>query len=300
VVAWWLDPAAVLSRLADLHPGWAVAALLVSVIQVVGSAWRWRYIAGRLGQEFPLGWAVGEYYRATLLNQVLPGGVAGDVSRAWRHAGPGGGGGKAVSAVVLDRLSGQAVMTVVAALSGLALVRVAPGSGMVGAGVVGATLLLLVLAGPLLIRGLLRLPPVARVAADARVALLGPALPVQLSTSLAVVASYLIVFVMAARSVGVETPLPTLLPLVAPVLVTMLLPVTVAGWGLREGAAAALWHSVGLTPADGVAVSVAYGGLVLVSSLPGLLLLGVSPRPPSAAPGRAAPPENLAIDLSPD
>jgi hypothetical protein len=119
------------------------------------------------------------------------------------------------------------------------------------------------------------------VAADARVALLGPALPVQLSASLAIVASYLAVFVMAARSVGVDTPLTILLPLVAPVLVTMLLPVTVAGWGLREGAAAALWHSVGLTPADGVAVSVAYGVLVLVSSLPGALFLGVSPRGPA-------------------
>jgi hypothetical protein len=188
-----------------------------------------------------------------------------------------------VSAVVLDRLSGQAVMTVVAAASGVALMGMAPGSGLVGLGVVGGTLLLLVLAGPLLIRGLLRLPPVARVAADARVALLGPALPVQLSTSLGIVFSYLVVFVMAARSVGVDTPLTTLLPLVAPVLVTMLLPVTVAGWGLREGAAAALWHSVGLTPADGVAVSVAYGVLVLVSSLPGALLLGVSPRAPSAS-----------------
>jgi uncharacterized membrane protein YbhN (UPF0104 family) len=299
-VAGWLDPGVVFGRLGDLDPGWVLAALVVSVGQVVGSAWRWRYTAGRLGQEFPLSWAVAEYYRATLLNQVLPGGVAGDVSRAWRHAGPGGGGGAAVSAVVLDRLSGQAVMTGVAAMSGLALLATVPGSGVAGLGVVAATLLLLFLAGPLLIRGLLRLPPVARVAADARVALLGSALPAQLATSLGVVASYLAVFVMAARSVGVDTPLPTLLPLVAPVLVTMLLPVTVAGWGLREGAAAALWHSVGLTPADGVAVSVAYGLLVLVSSLPGLLFLGVGPRRPSDAGGRAPSLRRIPTDPSPD
>ena len=55
----------------------------------------------------------------------------------------------------------------------------------------------------------------------------------------------------------------------------MLIPVTVAGWGLREGAAAVLWGAVGLAAADGVVVSVAYGLLVLIGSLPGALFLMV-------------------------
>ena len=79
-----------------------------------------------------------------------------------------------------------------------------------------------------------------------------------------------------------DTPLPVLLPLVAPVLMSMLIPVTVAGWGLREGAAAVLWGAVGLTAADGVLVSVAYGLLVLIGSLPGALFLmrpGTTTRP---------------------
>ena len=287
-VAVWLDVGAVARRLTELDPAWVGAALVVSVAQVVLSAWRWRYTAGRLGQELPLGRAVGEYYRATLLNQLLPGGVVGDVSRAWRHAGPGGGGGRAVSAVVLDRLSGQAVMCAVAGVSGLALLRAIPGGGVVGWGIAAAALTALVLAGPLLIRGLLRLPPLARLASDAEEALLGSALPVQLSASLLVVASYLGVFVMGARGVGVDTPALTLLVLAGPVLVTMLLPVTVAGWGLREGAAAALWHAVGLTPADGVAISIAYGLLVLVSSAPGILFLGVSPAEVASGAGSPA------------
>ncbi len=289
-VASWMDVGAVLSRLGQLHPGWVMAALVVSSGQVVLSAWRWRYTAGRLDQDIPLGRAVGEYYRSTLLNQLLPGGVVGDVSRAWRHAGPGGGGGHAVSAVILDRLSGQAVMTGVAVLSGLILLWGEPRGG-AGWSVVGGALSLIVLAGPFLSRRLLRFPPLARIASDARRALLGSALPTQLATSLAVVGSYLAVFVMAARAVGVGTPLTALLPLVAPVLVTMLLPVTVAGWGLREGAAAALWHAVGLTAADGVAISVAYGLLVLVSSLPGLLFLGFTPPGPGNA-GREAETES--------
>ena len=98
-----------------------------------------------------------------------------------------------------------------------------------------------------------------------------------------------------------------LVPLVAPVLMAMLIPITVAGWGVREGAAAALWGLVGLTPEDGVAISVAYGLLVLVSSAPGVPILtriliegpGRRGRPvptgsdgrEAAAPGRGSRPD---------
>lgn len=296
VLAAVLDPGAVLGRLSSLRPGWAVGALALSVLQVAGSAWRWRFTAARLGIHLPLGRAVEEYYLATFLNQVLPGGVLGDVSRAWRHARetapatgearagdagtregpvPGTPHLRAVNAVVLERLSGQGVMTGVAVVS--VLVLALPGGdrlpGLSGWWALAALVVVAVLAA-LVTRRLVRVPALRRVVWDARAALLqGRALPVQLATSLAIVASYLAIFLMGARAVGVETPVPVLLPLAAPVLVTMLLPVTVAGWGVRETAAAALWGLVGLTAADGVAVSVVYGLLVLISSLPGAAIL---------------------------
>jgi hypothetical protein len=114
--------------------------------------------------------------------------------------------------------------------------------------------------------------------ADARKVLLAKdAAAVQWLSAALAAASYVAVFLVAARAVGVETPMLRLLPLVAPVLMTMLIPVSVAGWGIREAAAAGLWGLVGLTPADGAAISVAYGLLVLVSSLPGVLALTLPP-----------------------
>ena len=53
----------------------------------------------------------------------------------------------------------------------------------------------------------------------------------------------------------------------------MLLPVTVSGWGLREGAAAALFPLAGLTAAEGLAASVAFGVVLLVIALPGIAFL---------------------------
>jgi len=266
VLAVVLDLREVVERISHLRPGWVVAALGVTVLQVMASGWRWRFTASRLAVDLPLRRAVSEYYLATFLNQVLPGGVLGDVSRAWRHARSEDTVLPSVHAVILERLSGLIVMASVAVVSGLFLVRTVSLAAVILIGViVGAAYA---------VRRVTHFPAAEQFTKDARTALLeGPALPIQLVTSGLVVASYLLVFLMAARSVGVDTSATLLLMLAGPVLMTMLVPVTVAGWGLREGAAAALWSVLGMTPLDGVAISVAYGLLVLISSLPGAVVV---------------------------
>ena len=112
---------------------------------------------------------------------------------------------------------------------------------------------------------------------DLRKALLEwPAVGVQLVSSAGVVASYLAVFSLLALGAGywsdphmalVLTSLCSLLLLV------MAIPVTVAGWGVREGAAALLWPMAGMPAEQGVALSVGYGLAVLLSSLPGVLFV---------------------------
>jgi hypothetical protein len=66
------------------------------------------------------------------------------------------------------------------------------------------------------------------------------------------------------------------------VLVAMALPLSLAGWGIREGAAAGIWMLAGLPVAQGVAVSLLYGVVVLVSALPGAFLLLASRSAPEA------------------
>ena len=287
-LAWWLDLGTVVSRLAQMRPGWVLLAVAISVVQVAVLAWRWRFTAGCLGVDLSYTATWREYYLSIFLNQVLPGGVVGDVSRAWRQARaqtrlqePGG---PAMRAVIFERLSAQAVMTTVAVVSLLALpVTVNRGSRLVLFGA-GAVAVLIVITTVVWMRRQSSAQSLAgRVLADLDAAhLSGPVFAAQLGSAAIVVGTYLATYVTAARAVGVDTPLPVLLPLVAPVLMTMLIPVTVAGWGLREGAAAVLWGAVGLTAADGVLVSVAYGLLVLIGSLPGALFLmnpGTTTRP---------------------
>ena len=279
-LVWFLDAGEVVSRLGQMRAGWVWLAVALSVLQFAVSAWRWRFTAGRLGIHLPFVEALREYYLSAFLNQILPGGVLGDLSRAWRHARAQAhaqaAAGPAVRAVVLERASGQVVMTAVAVVSFLSLpIALDTGSRLA---LLGGTIALAVAVRSLFIRVRSSRPSlkslVGRIWHDTYAALLSAdALPRQIASSVVVVGSYVATYLVAARAVGVDTPLFTLLPLVAPVLVTMLVPMTVAGWGIREGSAAVLWGAVGLTVVDGVAISVAYGLLVLLCSVPGGFIL---------------------------
>lgn len=304
-----IDVGALVERVRGIHASWVGAALALAVVQVITSAWRWRWTVQRLGLDLPLGAAVREYYLATFLNQVLPGGVLGDISRAWRHARHGSAA-RAIHGVIIERASGQAAMLAVAFASVVLLVpRTGPRIALLLGGL-GAFALLAAARRRILNRAAEEpaqpaqpasaqpdsAQPASAEGADpafidslTRALLAGAALRVQLLASVAVVSTYLATGVVAGRALSLPVPSFTLAALTAVLLLSMLLPVTIAGWGLRESAAAALWSMVGLAPADGVALSVTYGLFVLLGSLPGALALLVRRSPPGRPTGSGAP-----------
>jgi hypothetical protein len=95
---------------------------------------------------------------------------------------------------------------------------------------------------------------------------------VVVASSLAVV-GHALTFVIAARTAGSQASFAELLPLALLVLLAMSVPTNIAGWGPREGVAAWAFAAAGLGASQGVAVSVVYGVMVLVASLPGAVVL---------------------------
>jgi hypothetical protein len=81
-----------------------------------------------------------------------------------------------------------------------------------------------------------------------------------------------------------------LLPLALVVLVVSAVPLNLAGWGPREGAAAWAFNAGGLGAAEGLSTAVAFGMIAFVATLPGavLLLTGRVQRTVEPAPSRAA------------
>lgn len=281
----WLDPLAVASEVQGLSLPWLALGLAISVIQVMLCAWRWRLTAGLIGVPLRFRYALGEYYLAQFVNQVLPGGVLGDAGRALRHAHQTPAAkGSAWRAVIIERASGQMAVVL---LTALALASSPLWHSTLGAR--GYLLLVLVLlmvgAGlwaalgltasirqhwPKLARWLRWVTPLKH---DIQRGLLQRRIwGWQLAASLLVVFSYALVMLCAARAIGVELPASQLLALAPALLLAMLVPLTVAGWGVREGTAASVWVWVGLAPSQGVAVSMAYGLMVLLASLPGLVV----------------------------
>lgn len=242
-----------------------VPALVLAVMVTAGTTWccaaRWRLVAARLGDPVPDGAAYRSYYRSQLVNATLPLGVVGDVDRGLRHG---------FRAVVWERGLGQVVQAGLAVALLLAVRSEVSWT---------AALLAAVALGCLVAVTLLARRQVAM--------LLSPALLWRVTAlSLAASAGHLLVFVVAARSVGVDLPLTGLLPLGAMVLTASSVPTSVAGWGPREGVAAWAFAAVGLGAATGLAVAVTYGVLSFVATLPGLLTLW---RPVPRATGSEPP-----------
>lgn len=279
-VALWVEPQEIMAEVQRLSATWVALAFAISTLQIMLSAWRWQFTAGLIDVPLRFAYALREYYLALLVNQLLPGGVLGDAGRAHRHATQAQSRGRAWRAVIIERTSGQmavGLLTLTALLLS-PLWHSALGVELVTAlglsAVIGATL---VIASGLLLRQRLsalfgQLPSWCQaLARDIKRGLLQRGVwPRQLLSSLVIVISYGLVMVCAARAIGVELPALQVLALTPVLLLAMLIPFSVAGWGLREGAAAGVWALVGLPPAQGVAVSLAYGVLVLLASLPGI------------------------------
>lgn len=279
-----------------VSPSAVLAALAITAVTTVCSAWRWRLVAAALGDRIPLGRAVAWYYRSQLLNSVLPFGVAGDVHRGLaqgsRRARPDRRGrpdqrpdqrpgrrARALRAVAWERLAGQ----VVSITAGIVIV-VLFGPGPLGR----VTLLALAILAAALVVGLVIAVVLALVAphrigrvlgADLRALTTAGAGRIALASTLAT-AGHVAVFVIAARSVHPQASVGDLVPLAVVVLLAASLPLNLAGWGPREGAAAWAFGVVGVGAATGVAVAATYGVLALAAVLPGIgpLLAGGRPQ----------------------
>lgn len=291
------DGEAALRSLLQAEPGWLVLALLALTVQMGLSALRWRLTAGRLGIALTARRAVAEYYIAQVVNQSLPGGVLGDAGRAVRSR-HGAGLVSATEAVIFERLAGQVALLAVLAVAFAATLAVPGGLDWprwlalaVASGLAVTALL------PGVALGVARLPGAVGRGTRAAGAALGTALldravlPGQVALSLGTAIANLAAFAFCARAVGVDLSLPAIAALVPLILLTMLIPITISGWGLREGAAAALLPVAGATASGGLAASVAFGLCAIVSVLPGLVMVWLAPGGPDAEGAEAEGPD---------
>lgn len=274
VLVWRFGTGSVLRGLTAIDTPRVLAALGLGLLTTVCSARRWQYVARGLGISLPVTTAVGDYYRALLLNAVLPVGVLGDVHRAVHHGRQLGNLGKGARSVVLERVAGQVVTVTVAVVVLLARPRLLHTLSPAIWYVLGTAAVLVVAAVALRRHGRGRFHAwLANAFRDARFVCQGWTLAGIVAMSVLTFLGHVLLFLVAARAVGVTAGVGVLVPLVVLALLAMSLPMNIAGWGPREAALTLAFAAAGLNPAHGLSAAVTYGVLTLIASLPGVMVL---------------------------
>ena len=238
--------------------------------------------------------AVASCYRAQFLNCTLPGGVLGDVHRGVSHGLDAGDTARGMRAVAWERLAGQVVQAVIVVVV-LLLVPSPVRSAMPA---VLGVLTVVVVAGVLVDRHVPSPDPPSLVGRMLlavrddvwRLVRVRHAWPGVVLASTVAVGFYFSTYLLAAHAVGVPASAVTLLPVALLIFVAAGLPLSLAGWGPREGMAAWSFAAAGLGAEQGVATAVAFAAIVLVANLPGAAVLVVASvrrrgRPVGAPPG---------------
>jgi glycosyltransferase 2 family protein len=270
VVALWLvlssiDVGAVLDLVGRAAlPALGLAGFVVAM-QFLLLVWRWQLVIRMLGGAVVGLGALSMFLgHSLLIGQVLPSSVGGDVARTLMLARLTGTVAAARS-VVCDRLLGLAGLAVLVVptlpiiagrMGGPAPFLTLPISALGTIAVVA-----LILASPSIIHAmpwLVRL--LATVAGDLRLALCSGkvslvAMAVGVGSNLL---SVLLIYILGS-AIGADLRAPDCLVLVPPALLASALPISLGGWGVREGALLAAFSLVQANPAAVAATSVMFG-----------------------------------------
>jgi hypothetical protein len=244
------------------------------------STLRWIRILAAMGHKLSLAAAFPIVLVGLFFNLVLPSSVGGDAVRMWKLHRQGLPGQVAVTSVMIDRLVALAalLLLVTAALPAL-YTLVADRNARNGV----LILLALGYAGFAVAMLLERLPPsvsrfrpvrwASRLGGDLRRVLLIPRFAVPtLFYSLVNQGGLIVVAWILARGMGLPIGALDCLLVVPFAILVSVIPISIAGWGLREGAFVAGFGLVGLGANQALALSVLYGLLNTAVNLPGGLV----------------------------
>ena len=261
------------SRINIASLGWIGMAIAVTFLQIFVGVLRWREIGAECGAPLATRQAMRFNLIGTFFNQTLPSSIGGDAVRLWLVARGGAGWRAATYSIFVDRAIGLIALAII-------IVASLPWSYSLISDPHGRSALLFVdfaaLAGGVgfLVLGRLRWPWLKRwwgthhlhacsVIAN-RVIFSrerGPTIAVLsvLVHVLAVVIAWCVV-----QSIAAPVLFGQIFQLVPPVMLITMLPISIAGWGVREATMGLAFGYAGLMTSEGVNVSLLYGAVSFI------------------------------------
>jgi hypothetical protein len=264
---------------------WQIIALVAVILSshVFVIAPRWALILRALGSPIRSAALIRGVFLGFLFNQLLPTAVGGDALRVWYARNRGAPLDVAIHSVLLDRVSGIVVVLagtiVLLPFSNLSMLS----DGLwwlsalgIGGGVAGLACLWAIGRMPRLRFPLLgRLQRVLADLSGSVAALLkrpadalGVLAYATAGQMIVVAAIYLL-----ANEVDVDLPLIDVTLVAFGAMLASAIPISVAGWGVREGALIVLFGAYGVPADKTFTISVLFGACMVVASLPGAFAL---------------------------
>ena len=266
----------------------AIARLLILLCALYFvQAVRWWLIGTKLGFKWSLLTAIELAFVGAFFNQLLPSSSGGDAVRAWKLTRAGIPIRYAVSSVVLDRMSALIAIGLIFCLGLSVLYRIL--GKYVGS--VDARILYAVLPVALTLVGVAawayaRFPSIrqnrlarsiGKLGSDAKAIFLSPALLLS-TTMLSLVIQITVGYIVwrLALDFGAKLDFIEFSLLWPVVLILSFLPISIAGWGVREGAMVITFNILGNSSSIALGTSIAFGILMILASVPGGVIWFVS------------------------
>jgi len=261
------------SRVDVASLGWIGLAIAVTFLQIFVGVLRWRIVSAECGAPLATRQAMRFNVIGTFFNQTLPSSIGGDAVRLWLVARGGAGWRAATYSIFVDRAIGLIALAIV-------IVASLPWSYNLIGDPYGRSALLLVdlaaLAGGagFLVLGVLPWPWLKRwwgthhIHACAVIANRiifsrqgGPTIAVLslLVHVLAVVIAWCVV-----QSIAAPVAFGQIFQLIPPVMLITMLPISIAGWGVREATMGLAFGYAGLMTNEGINISLLYGAVSFI------------------------------------
>lgn len=265
---------------ATIRPDMLALAVVLMLLQVLISAVRWQAVLRAIGALLAFRQVFEIFYIGVFFNIALPSSVGGDAVRMWKSRRAGLSLSGAVNGVMLERVVTVFGLVLMVAVTQPLLLRrlpdlpgtwVFPVLTLVAlAGIVG---LMLLDSLPATLRRWAVVRGLGHLAQDSRRLFLIPR-NATLSLVWALLGHVNLALTVLVLALGLDLGVDIVdcLVLVPPVILITTLPISIAGWGVREMAMVTAFGFVGVPPASGLALSVLFGLVIVVTSLPGGVL----------------------------
>jgi uncharacterized protein (TIRG00374 family) len=268
-------------RLSHMHAGWACFAVVILFAQLILTSIRWYLVCDLLGARVRFILACRLTLVGQFFNQILPSSVGGDAVRIWQLSENGILLRRALSSVICDRITALIVLTLIVAIT-LPIIILTGSVEFPYVLPIAITISLATLAiffiflwGEAFHALLIKLPYLRSLGAllrDLRIVL------VESYSSVKVIIISVVVQIMVACSIyfiglALEVKLNLLHFVILPlILLLSSLPISFAGWGLRESIMIIGLNFGGISEHDALAISVSFGIAQIFVGLPGMAI----------------------------